>query len=382
MYNAKRYAELSAKENLTVKERNELLGLILLEADWDEEKKEYKNVELHRSGGAWEKKGYSEFYSDNSYRLTPTPTYAELQAKWIKENGVKVGDKAKLVRSWEKGEKGITFNSIGTPIKINNNVLITFLANDRVGIRSITGNADTYFVPYFALELIKEPSYAELQVEWLKNNKLSIGDYVEFKAWKYGEKGFDRPCADALEDVCKLLKFYSNEFECINVEKSCNSDYLWHIPYFAITKIISKEEYELQKFVKDNDLKVGDPIKVEFRLNECSFVGTIDKILKTEIIVNRERDHFIYPYACKLNNLIPIPKPTYRAFQTLEEFMPNIGRQVIDKDGNIDTIIGYNVETAEIQLHFLCDVDFKDAFKFLQFINKDTGEKTPCGIKI
>lgn len=94
---------------------------------------------------------YSLFYP------APEPTYAERQAQWVKENNVKVGTKVRVTRTFTEDEDGSH----------------CFAHSDLVGMTGSVGEYDALpynlavdmsdgsvrVIPYFALEVIKEPAY-------------------------------------------------------------------------------------------------------------------------------------------------------------------------------------------------------------------------------
>ena len=85
----------------------------------------------------------------------PEPSYAERQAQWVKENNVKAGTKVRVTRTFTEDEDGSC----------------CWEHDDLVGKTGIIGNitainlgidmSDGSFraIPYFALEVIKEPTY-------------------------------------------------------------------------------------------------------------------------------------------------------------------------------------------------------------------------------
>ena len=103
-------------------------------------------VFLGESGLAW-----GLFYP------APEPTYAERQARWVKENDVKEGTKVRVTRTFTEDEDGSSCCA----------------HNDLVGKTGVVGkygitshnlvvdmsDGSMRVVPYFALEVIKEPTY-------------------------------------------------------------------------------------------------------------------------------------------------------------------------------------------------------------------------------
>jgi len=80
----------------------------------------------------------------------PEPTYAERQAQWVKENNVKEGTKVRVIRKWKRGDFGFDFGMGATIGEIYD---VTYILDKNIAITK------DWAVPYFALEVIKEPTY-------------------------------------------------------------------------------------------------------------------------------------------------------------------------------------------------------------------------------
>jgi len=96
---------------------------------------------------------YSLFYP------APEPTYAERQAEWIKENGLKVGDEVWITRPWEAGEDGAdcaacyrSSGLVGAVVNVKEIREKYILIEESVFYTHRT-------CPYTALGIIKEPTY-------------------------------------------------------------------------------------------------------------------------------------------------------------------------------------------------------------------------------
>lgn len=95
------------------------------------------------------------------------PSYEERQAKWIKTNSIKVGDKVKIIKEfdddedfdygWDDEMKDLV-GTTGEIKKINNGSIQVYTENKAVG----------WFWPYDCLEKIEEP-------------KFKVGDFVKEK---------------------------------------------------------------------------------------------------------------------------------------------------------------------------------------------------------
>ena len=148
----------------------------------------------------------------------PEPTYAERQAQWVKENNVKAGTKVRVTRVFTEDEDGSH----------------CFAHSDLVGMTGSVGEYDALpynlavdmsdgsvrVIPYFALEVIKEPTYRPFKNaeefkpyrdEWFRvkngggfdsvryydNNgvKDSTGNFITYqKLFEAGERENGEPC--------------------------------------------------------------------------------------------------------------------------------------------------------------------------------------------
>lgn len=97
---------------------------------------------------------YSLFYP------VPEPTYAERQAEWIKENGLKVGDEVWITRPWKAGEDGADcedcYRSSGMVEAVVN---VKEIREKYILIEGGVFSTHHWACPYTALGIIKEPTY-------------------------------------------------------------------------------------------------------------------------------------------------------------------------------------------------------------------------------
>jgi len=96
--------------------------------------------------------GWSLFYP------APEPTYAERQAQWVKENNVKGGTKVRVTRTFTEDEDGSSCwgrdDLVGMTGVVREDDGIT---SHNLGVDMSDGSMRA--IPYFALEVIKEPTY-------------------------------------------------------------------------------------------------------------------------------------------------------------------------------------------------------------------------------
>ena len=109
-------------------------------------------------------------------------------------------------------------------------------------------------VPYFALEVIKEPTYKERQAEWVKDNNVKEGTKVRFtKNFTNGEDGSwccEHKRAKGMEGVVEYTKD-----DCLTVLVPYFGG-LWNVPFTAL-EVIKEPTYRPYNNDELNDL-VGE----------------------------------------------------------------------------------------------------------------------------
>ena len=86
---------------------------------------------------------------------TPEPTYAERQAQWIKENDVKAGTKVRVTRMFTEDEDGSCCWEHDDLVGMTG--VVSNIGSHNLGVNMTDGHLKA--LPYFALEVIKEPTY-------------------------------------------------------------------------------------------------------------------------------------------------------------------------------------------------------------------------------
>lgn len=115
------------------------------------------------------------------YFPVPKPSYEERQAKWVEENGAKVGDKVKCL-PFEDFQDGFQQNV--SYAKLLFNEVAKIYSIEQHGI-SVVNEDNIWLFPYFALELVK-PSYKPYEKAdpaWLVKTDeiLKIKNYNKFQ---------------------------------------------------------------------------------------------------------------------------------------------------------------------------------------------------------
>ena len=105
--------------------------------------------------GKWRGIDRPAFDTQYEHRVKPAPTYQERHAQWIKETGIKVGDRVKIVRGFTTGECGDIHWCDDMSKMVGKVGVVDYLFEH--SIRVAVKMMDFSF-PYFCLE-VKEPTY-------------------------------------------------------------------------------------------------------------------------------------------------------------------------------------------------------------------------------
>lgn len=89
----------------------------------------------------------------NAHNLFYPAPYSYLQAQWVKENGLEIGDIVKVVRDWEHGERGFKYSQNEYAKGCQQVVAI-----HEDGLEARNG---AFALPYFAIEKVKEEPKGE-----------------------------------------------------------------------------------------------------------------------------------------------------------------------------------------------------------------------------
>lgn len=105
--------------------------------------------------GKWRGIDRPAFDTQYEHRVKPAPTYQERHAEWVKETGIKAGDRVKIVRGFTTGECGGIHWCDDMSEMVGKVGVVDYLFE--YGIRVAVKMMDFSF-PYFCLE-VKEPTY-------------------------------------------------------------------------------------------------------------------------------------------------------------------------------------------------------------------------------
>ena len=125
----------------------------------------------------------------------PEHTYAERQAQWVKENNVKVGTKVRVTRTFTEDEDGSCCWAHDDLVGMTGVVIDDCIASHNLVVDMSYGSARV--IPYFALEVIKEPTYRPFKnaeefkpyrEKWLRyKHNIDAPSYGAFRPFRYSD---------------------------------------------------------------------------------------------------------------------------------------------------------------------------------------------------
>lgn len=257
-------------------------------------------------------------------------SYEKRQKKWIARNGIKIGDRVRVLQKYKSETCGEWEEGIFWVYVMDDYVQragkIIGIKHNGIQLDFDDGVRAKYWFPYFVLRKEKKvkKSYTERQDEWIKKNDLKIGDRVRItrKAGNY-EDGWGVSWASFPMD-----SFIGKE-ACVRdinggagIHAECEKDFGgWNFPYFVLEKVEPKDKemkksyvYRQAEWAKENDIKIGDKVRVIRRAKhgEDGWLnvwpdkadGWVGKILKVKEIRDgniscynlEETDWFNFPY--------------------------------------------------------------------------------------
>lgn len=120
----------------------------------------------------------------------PEPTYADRQAQWVKENNVEEGTKVRVTRAFTENEDGSRCREHDDLVGMTGVVSEYGIGSHYLAVDMSDGSMIA--VPYFALEVIKEPTYRPFasaeEFKPYRDDWLTI-DGSFFKPYGYNDVG-------------------------------------------------------------------------------------------------------------------------------------------------------------------------------------------------
>lgn len=122
-------------------------------------------------------------------------SYEERQAEWVKENNLKAGDKVRILKQFNIGERGVPFRFNNAMLSLIGEVCEVFEITDN-RIRVYDKHRVTYWVwPYFCLEKV-EPEYVPFDLSKEEDRNFLRGKWVKsndpYYFYEYQITKFDR----------------------------------------------------------------------------------------------------------------------------------------------------------------------------------------------
>lgn len=319
----------------------------------------------------------------NLFYPAPEPTYAERQAEWVKENGVKEGTRIRITKDYSEDSDAHTLGHTGVAGKCGT---VNCVGDSYINVNLDSEEFYLVTVPYYAMEVIKEPTYVERQAEWVKENNVKEGTKV--RVTRTFTKDEDGSCCWGHDDLVGMIGSV-DEYGIIphNLGIIMSDGNFKAIPYFALEVIKEPTYAERQaEWVKQNNIKGGT--KVRFTKNftdgeDGSGCCEHKRAKGMEGVVEYTKDDcltVLVPYFGGLWNvpftaLEVIKEPTYRPYNN-DELNDLVGEILTNKQsGRRKLVTGKPTEALGVSL----DGSYITAKDLLSSFYRNTNET--CGIK-
>jgi len=181
-------------------------------------------------------------------------SYQKRQVDWVKDNDIKVGDTVRVSSACK--EKGWEICSSSLKEYVGKIAKIHEIYGGGISLK--LGN---FVFPYTMLTRIKKInfiSYEKRQEEWVKDNDIKKGDKVKV-SYACVENGWEHLLPE-------MNKYIGKEFRVKRVSISgiiLDGDSGMHMyPYSMLVKVSMTYRERQDDWVKDNDIKIGDLVKI------------------------------------------------------------------------------------------------------------------------
>ena len=179
----------------------------------------------------------SNIFPKRYFYPAPEPTYAERKAQWVKENNVKGGTKVRVTRTFTKNEDGCYCRAHDDLVGMTGVVSEYSITSHNLWVDLSDGSMRA--IPYFALEVVKELSYAELQSKWVEENYVSNGMTVRVTR-NFGDNEAGSLCFDHQDMAGVIGKITSISLRCIQID--IGNEKLIIVPY-TVLEIVKEPTY-------------------------------------------------------------------------------------------------------------------------------------------
>lgn len=180
---------------------------------------------------------------DKNFRAVPyfvlevvatEPTYEDKFRAWVKENDVKKGDRFVITKGhWEESnETGCIarsglYGTKGTIKRVSSEY--------RCFINAELDDGRPLTVPYYAIKIIKEPTYTERQEAWIEKHNLKAGDKVAvLRKAVSSENGWDTVWESRMDTFVGTVLQYEEALKAVGIVLRAPDGRRWAFPYFAL----------------------------------------------------------------------------------------------------------------------------------------------------
>jgi hypothetical protein len=204
-----------------------------------------------RSGYAW-----PLFYP------APEPTYAERQAEWVKENGVKEGTRIRITKDYGEDSDAHTLGHTGVAGRCGS---VNCVGNSYINVNLDSEEFYLLTVPYYAMEVIKESKQTYEPITGFETGKWYVCHLTK-RPHEWNIDGEMDGLLDGKPHKCTFGEGASAEFEDISSRGFGGWLFSGQLRYFEeVPSPVTSYRERQAEWVKENGVKEGT--KVRFTKN-------------------------------------------------------------------------------------------------------------------
>jgi hypothetical protein len=194
-------------------------------------------------------------------------SYIEGFKDFVKTNDIKVGTRIRITKDFGKDEDAGTYGHKGAEGRCGT---VYYVGHKYINVR-MDGEKGWWSVPYYAMEVIKEtakePTYAERQAQWVKDNNVRVGTKVRctrgFGSNEDGSLCCSHRDAEGNEGVVHEI-----EARILWIKVGDVGGGIWACPY-TVLEVLPEEPW----------FKIGDKVRITIKSSEAyNKIGTVTNV--------------------------------------------------------------------------------------------------------
>lgn len=184
-------------------------------------------------------------------------SYQTRMRKWVRDNDLKIGDKVKVVKKWNKKWDGGCSWVKGMDKNIGKILMVRGVTESSIMCWDYDLK-NWWWYPYFVLEKVEEETkevakeetmtYEERQKKWIEDNDIHVGDCVKVTRLWTVEETKDNVCVNCVKEMEATIGTIGviTDYDKYSILVEFEDDDCWWFPYFVLEKV--------EKENKENDM--------------------------------------------------------------------------------------------------------------------------------